>query len=125
MIFCLKGEFRMKKFGKIVAFIGVAGAALAGLWYFLDNVKDCEGCCQDSDEDEEKKDEERSYVSLDPEEKEEDKEALKKAVTDAVKETQAKAEEAAEGLGVVAEDIAKKADEFEFKSFDESKEDEE
>ena len=116
----------MKKIGKIMAFVGVAGAALAGLWYFLDNVKKCDCDCNEEEETETKKDE-RSYVSLEPTEEElaEDKESLKKAVVDAVKETQAKAEEAAEGLGVVTEETAEKANDFEFKSFDESKEDEE
>ena len=71
----------MKKLGKIIAFVGVAGAALAGLWYFLDNVKGSE---EENDCDAEEKDvadEERSYVSLDPV-SEENKETLKKVVTD-------------------------------------------
>lgn len=113
----------MKKLGKIIAFVGVAGAALAGLWYFLDNVKGSE---EEDDCDAEEKDvadEERSYVSLDPV-SEENKEALKKVVTDAVKENQAKAEEAAEGLGLVKDDVAEKANEFEFESFDKDQDEE-
>lgn len=115
----------MKKLGRIIAFVGVAGAALAGLWYFLDNVNKAESSCDDEEEDG-VKEEERSYVSLDPTDDEsEDKQTLKKVVADAVKDTQAKAECEADGVGVVKEEAAEKANDFEFKSFDDNKADEE
>lgn len=121
----------MKKIVRLVTFIGLAGAALAGLWYFLDarnNACDAEDadatdCESDTTEQEDKEEAcERAYVSIKTDEAS-DKEALTKAVTDAVKESIAKADEAAEGLGVVKEDKIDKANDFEFKSFDESKED--
>ena len=67
----------MKGFGKFLTFVGVTGAALAGLWYFCETNKEkCECSCEDGDGDvKEKKQNERSYVSLDPETKEELKEA--------------------------------------------------
>lgn len=110
----------MKKFGKLLAFITVAGAAVAGLWYFLDNTKVYDDDFEDDedDDDEEADDEERSYVSLDPVVTSEDKAALEKAVTSAVKDTIAKAEETAEGVGVVKEEADKKVSGFEFKSLD-------
>ena len=63
----------MKAFGKFVTFVGITGAALAGLWYFCEVNKDkCECACDDGEASEEKKSaKERSYVSLDPEIKEE------------------------------------------------------
>ena len=112
----------MKKLIKFITLIGLAGAAIAGFWYFLDSRNN--NISEDSKEDEaEEKDDagERSYVSIKTEE-ECKKEALTKAVTDAVKDTIAKADEEAEGLGVVKEDMLDKANDFEFKSFDEKTE---
>lgn len=110
----------MKKFGKLLAFVTVAGAAVAGLWYFLDNTKVYEeDDFEDEDADDEvKEEEERAYVSLDPVVADEDKAALEKAVTSAVKESIAKAEETADGVGVVKEDVEKKVSGFEFKSLE-------
>lgn len=114
----------MKKIIKLVTFVGLAGAALAGLWYFLDSrneeVEEEDLACDETKDEEEAT--ERSYVSINADSTS-DKEALAKAVTDAVKESIAKADEKAEGLGVVKDDSAEKANDFEFKSFDEKKED--
>ena len=135
----------MKGFGKFVTFVGVAGAALAGLWYFCEVNKDkCEACA-DEEGDGEVKSNERSYVSLDPELKEsakkvvkevksevgkaaeeiketasEGKDTLKKAVKSAAQDIMAKAEDAAKGVGLVKDD--KKSKDFEFEDFDKAKE---
>ena len=122
----------MKGFGKFLTFVGVTGAALAGLWYFCETNKEkCECSCEDGDGDvKEKKQNERSYVSLDPETKEELKEAadevkeavsdgretLKKAVKSAAHDIMTKAEDAARGVGLVKDD--KKTSDFEFEDFD-------
>jgi len=112
----------MKKIGKLLAFIGVSGAALAGLWYFIDVTKKTRECEEECAADEEEQEEEvetesRSYVNLnDTEASEADKEALKKTVASAVSESIAKAEEAAEGIGIVKEE--KDASDFSFESFD-------
>lgn len=117
----------MKKLGRLLTFIGVSGAALAGLWYFIDTTKkarECEECSKEDNEEATPEVEPHSYVSLDPEDitvSEEDKESLKKNVASAVTETIAKAEEAADGVGVVKEDT--KTSDFAFESFDEKKED--
>jgi len=114
----------MKKFLKLLGFVTVAGAAVAGLWYFLDNTReydddDFEEEDDDEEDAEEEVKEERAYVSLDPVAEEENKSALEKAVTSAVKETIAKAEETADGVGVVKEEAEKKVSGFEFKSLEE------
>lgn len=113
----------MKKIGKLLAFIGVSGAALAGLWYFIDVTKKTrefeEADAADVDDEEEKTEAEpRSYVSIndDDEVSESDKEVLKKTVASAVSESIAKAEEAADGIGIVKEE--KDASDFTFESFD-------
>lgn len=114
----------MKKLGKLITFIGVSGAALAGLWYFIDTTKKARECeeeagCDNSEE--EVTPVEHSYVCLDPTEDEAaDKEALKKTVASAVTESIAKAEEAAEGVGLVKEE--KDASDFAFESFDDKEE---
>lgn len=126
----------MKKFGKFLTFVTVAGAAAAGFMYFLDKSQ-CNKC--DSDEEDlfeddeecgscEKK--ERSYVSLNPETKEaidetkeafaDGKESLKKAVKAAAQDIIAKAEDAAKGVGLVKED--KEMSDFQFEDFDKVKE---
>ncbi|MBO4903896.1 MAG: hypothetical protein J5367_01605 [Lachnospiraceae bacterium] len=129
----------MKGFGKFVTFVGITGAALAGLWYFCEVNKDkCECACDDDALSSEKKSsKERSYVSLDPEVKEqteeviedakkvakeakdvakEGKDTLKKAVKSAAADMLSKAEDKARGVGLVKED--KKTSDFEFEDFD-------
>ena len=116
----------MKGFGKFVTFVGITGAALAGLWYFCEMNRDkCECSCAD-DTAADKKPGERSYVSLDPEIKEaaenikesvsDGKDTLKKAVKSAAQDIMAKAEDAAKGVGLVKD--GKKTSEFEFEDFD-------
>ena len=130
----------MKVFGKFVTFVGITGAALAGLWYFCEVNKDkCECACDDGESSEEKKSaKERSYVSLDPEIKEEaekvieetkkvakdagkvaqeGKDTLKKAVKSAAADMLSKAEDKARGVGLVKDDKEKTSD-FEFEDFD-------
>lgn len=129
----------MKGFGKFLTFVGVTGAALAGLWYFCETNKDktCSCACDDEEGTASKKNNERSYVSLDPELKEkaeeagkkvekaakdakdaaaEGKETLKKAVKSAAHDIMTKAEDAARGVGLVKDD--KKTSDFEFEDFD-------
>ena len=114
----------MKGFGKFITFVGVTGAALAGLWYFCEMNKDkCACSCDGDDQDEKKGAGERSYVSLDPDKAEEVKEAvsdgkdtLKKAVKSAAQAIMAKAEDAARGVGLVKDNS--KTSDFEFESFD-------
>ena len=121
----------MKGFGKFITFVGVTGAALAGLWYFCEMNKDKCACSCDGDDSGEKKGAgERSYVSLDPDTKEEVKEAaeeikeavsdgkdtLKKAVKSAAQDIMAKAEDAARGVGLVKDNS--KTSDFEFEDFD-------
>ncbi len=117
----------MKGFGKFITFVGVTGAALAGLWYFCEmNNKKCSCSCDGDSDSAEEKAGERSYVSLDPELKDaaEDireaaadaKDTLKKAVKSAAQDIMAKAEDAAKGVGLVKDD--KKTSEFEFEDFD-------
>ena len=116
----------MKGFGKFVTFVGITGAALAGLWYFCEMNKDKCECACDGDDEAADKGKERSYVSLDPEVKEaaedlkesakDGKETLKKAVKSAAQDIMAKAEDAAKGVGLVKD--GKKTSEFEFEDFD-------
>ena len=131
----------MKKIGKLLAAMGTAGAALAGLWYFLEQSKKAQNADKEIEDDveETKEEEKRSYVTLDPvsvtEETEEKaveectaaddaaKEALKKNVAEAVSEAKAKAEEIADGVGVVKED--KQVSEFKFDTLDDKEEDKE
>lgn len=106
----------MKKLGRILTFVGVTGAALGGLWYFLTTTK--QNTCESEEEKEDTNEsEERSYVSLEPEDTSDGKEALKKVVEDAVSEMNSKAADEADGVGVVKEETDAK--DFEFKSFDE------
>lgn len=117
----------MKGFGKFVTFVGITGAALAGLWYFCEMNKDkCECACDGDEDDTCEKGKERSYVSLDPEMKEaaeevkesvkDGKETLKKAVKSAAQDIMSKAEDAAKGVGLVKD--GKKTSDFEFEDFD-------
>ena len=126
----------MKGFGKFVTFVGITGAALAGLWYFCEMNKD-KACPCDADKDDEGEGSERSYVSLDPEFKEDVKEVaddvkktaedikeaaadgkntLKKAVKSAAQDIMTKAEDAARGVGLVKD--KKETSDFEFEDFD-------
>lgn len=110
----------MSKLGKILTFVGISGAALGGLWYFLDTTKKAKRDDYDDDYYEDDYDDEpcseRAYVSLEPDEESCNAEALKKVVTEAVSDMNAKAEEAAEGVGLVKEETDTK--DFEFESFD-------
>ncbi len=117
----------MKGFGKFITFVGITGAALAGLWYFCETNKDKSECKCDGDPDEAfDKGKERSYVSLDPELKEaaediretvkDGKDTLKKAVKSAAQDIMAKAEDAAKGVGLVKDQ--KDTSDFEFEDFD-------
>ncbi|MBR6159818.1 MAG: hypothetical protein IKQ40_05905 [Lachnospiraceae bacterium] len=126
----------MKGFGKFVTFVGVTGAALAGLWYFCEMNKEKCACDAGDAEDGENDSKERSYVSLDPEFKEDAKKvaedvkeaagdvaaaaesgrkSLKKAIKSVANDMITKAEEAASGVGLVKED--KKTSDFEFEDF--------
>ncbi len=87
----------MKGFGKFVTFVGVTGAALAGLWYFFEVNKDKSYAEADGASDTDDSSIERSYVSLDPEIKEELKEDVRKVADGAKK--------AAEDVKKAAEDI--------------------
>ena len=123
----------MKAFGKFVTFVGITGAALAGLWYFCEtNREKCE-CASDDEDAPSRKKSERSYVSLDPEEAvdkvkdaakdlaeagKDGKDTLKKAVKSAAQDIMTKAEDAARGVGIVKDD--KKTSDFEFEDFDKS-----
>ncbi len=135
----------MKGFGKFITFVGVTGAALAGLWYFCEmNREKCECACDGDGENVDSAGRERSYVSLDPELKEEVKEDLadatgkakkaakeikeaatdakatmKKAVKSAAQDIMSKAEDKARGVGLVKDE--KEASEFEFEDFDKGK----
>ncbi len=136
----------MKGFGKFLTFVGVTGAALAGLWYFCEmNREKCECACDSDDNNVDPDSKERSYVSLDPELKEEVKEGvreagkkaskaakelkeaadegkdtLKKAVKSAAQDIMAKAEDKARGVGLVKDE--KKTSDFEFEDFDKDEE---
>ena len=128
----------MTSFGKFITFVGITGAALAGLWYWCETNNKCTTCSADGDDDEKSSaDSERSYVSLDPDLSEnvkdiadkaekavkdaaevvsDNKETLKKAVKSAAQDIMTKAEDAARGVGLVKED--KKTSDFEFEDFD-------
>ena len=127
----------MKGFGKFVTFVGITGAALAGLWYFCETSKDRTVADIAGDDNEGAGDgKERSYVSLDPEFKDEAKKvaddvkeaaediakaaetgrkSLKKAIKSVANDMMTKAEDAKSGVGLVKED--KKTSDFEFEDF--------
>lgn len=135
----------MKGFGKFVTFVGITGAALAGLWYFCEMNRDKCACdISGDDEDATGEAKERSYVSLDPEADagkvseeaakiaedlketagdikeaaESGKNSLKKAIKSVAGDLVAKAESAASGVGLVKDD--KKTSDFEFEDFDDA-----
>lgn len=134
----------MKKFTKVLTFMTLAGAALAGLWYFLKRTEVSDDCvCEDDETEGVVASSERSYVSLDKVvdavvTDEEKVEAVKETIANAeekVSEAKAtitrtvksvaqdmikKAEDKAKGIGLVKDD--KDASDFAFDSFDESKE---
>ena len=122
----------MKKTGKLLAFIGIAGAAVAGFWYFLDRSKKDEyyACEKDEKDEAEDKEEEtkREYVSLDTsEEKLAEAEAaakrsLKETVKSVAMDMKQKAEDAAKGIGIVKDEDKDNASDFAFESFDDAKE---
>lgn len=119
----------MKKFGKFLAFIGIAGAAVAGFWYFLEKSSEGEyySCnCKDADDADDEVETERSYVSLDTsEEKMAEAEAaakrsLKETVKSVAMDMKQKAEDAAKGIGIVKDEEKENASDFSFESFDEA-----
>lgn len=125
----------MKNLGKVLAFIGVAGAAVAGLLYFLDRKKQDELFADELDDEEEEvagsANEERTYVSLDTSEeiaKEAEaaaKRSLKETVKSVAQDMIQKAEDAAKGVGLVKDEEEKdEANDFAFESFDKKEEQE-
>jgi len=121
----------MKNIWKILAFVGAAGAAVAGLLYFLDRKNQdrfFEEELLDDEEDEvvTSSNEERTYVSLDT--TEEDavaaeaaaKKSLKETVKSVAQDMKQKAEDAAKGIGIVKDEEKSEANDFAFKSFDEN-----
>lgn len=100
-----------------VAGIGATGAALAGLWYFLDTAKKAQKIDAKDEECKQEPCADRTYVSLEPTDG--DKETLKKVVESAVCESAQKAEEKAEGVGIVKDDS--NTSDFKFTSFDDKK----
>lgn len=124
----------MKKIGKIIAFVGVAGAAVAGLLYFLDRKKEDELFADDfEDDDEENIDSanaERTYVSLDTTEEElieaeaAAKKSLKETVKSVAQDMKQKAEDAAKGVGLVKDEEKSEANDFAFENFDKKEEQE-
>ncbi|MCR5302141.1 MAG: hypothetical protein K6E49_06835 [Lachnospiraceae bacterium] len=131
----------MKGFGKFITFVGVTGAALAGLWYWYDTNNKSKSESKECDCDSKEGDSERSYVSLDPDIKEDvkevaeaaekmakdaaeavsdNRETLKKAVKSAAQDIMTKAEDAARGVGLVKDE--KKTSDFEFADFDKAQE---
>lgn len=115
----------MKKALKILTFIGAAGAAVAGFMYFMDRKNEEEEYFEcEPVEDEAEPATEPTYVSLDTSEEEmiereaADKKSLKEAVKSVAMDMKQKAEDAAKGVGVVAEEVKSKANDFAFKAFD-------
>ncbi len=114
------------KFGKRLAFFALAGAALAGVYYFFFREKD------DPEESEPKESEiknffeempAREYVSLNREAGEEEeaaKEVLKDKIEESVKEKEEKEREKEEGVGLVKEDV--NTSDFEFESLNDDEE---
>lgn len=123
----------MKKIGKIIAFVGVAGAAVAGLLYFLDRKKEDELFADEFEDEEEAMDsanEERTYVSLDTSEEEAmeaeiaAKKSLKETVKSVAQDMKQKAEDAAKGVGLVKDEEKSEANDFAFENFDKKEEQE-
>lgn len=111
-----------KGFGRFLAFTALAGAAAAGVYYYLNNDKNKEAAKADFAQDvdnffENKK--VRDYVSLDKVVSEENKEALKNAVEKATEGIKEKAEQVAEKIGIIREDASAEAADFAFKEFKE------
>ncbi|MFT3984469.1 MAG: hypothetical protein QM697_11225 [Lachnospiraceae bacterium] len=117
-----------KKFGKFLAFAALAGAAAAGVYFYL-NKKDEKPCDCENDfdddienffDDEKEKaasNSNREYVSLNKSTSTDSaKDALKNAVMETAAELKEKAAEAADGVGLV-KDAATEAAEFAFKEF--------
>ncbi len=116
----------MKKLMKVLAFIAVAGAAVAGFWYFLFRTENDETiqCGEKSDDEEAQEEIKREYVSLDTsieaatEAFSAAKETMKKNVKEVAENLKKKAEEKAENLGIVKCEEEKAASEFEFQAFE-------
>ena len=116
----------MKKLAKILGVITVAGAAVAGFWYFLDRKNADEEEFLDLNEDDTKDEApaERAYVSLDTSSEDAAeaeavaKRSLKETVKSVAEDMKQKAEDAAKGVGVVAKEVKETASDFAFKAFD-------
>lgn len=123
-----------KKFGKTLAFLAMASAVCAGVYYFLTKEdSECEDCSKDDKAKDindfftkkEKAEAEREYVNLgtpacDLGDKPEN-EVLKNVVTKAAEELQEKAEEIKDGVGIVKDSA--EASEFSFEKFEENEDD--
>jgi len=121
----------MKKLLKFVAFVAAAGAAVAGLMYFLDRKKQDEFFLEDDELDANPAaDAERTYVSLDTAEEEAieaeaaAKKSLKETVKSVAQDMKQKAEDAAKGVGLVKSEEKNEASDFAFESFDKKEEQE-
>ena len=124
----------MKKISKIIAFVGVAGAAVAGLLYFLDRKKEDELFADDFEdyyeENIDSANAERTYVSLDTTEEElieaeaAAKKSLKETVKSVAQDMKQKAEDAAKGVGLVKDEEKSEANDFAFENFDKKEEQE-
>lgn len=131
----------MKKFGKMVTFVTLAGAAVGGLWYFLKKTEEGDCACKCREENADGEEVKREYVSLNkfakavsPSEEaaketeenlkeaakdaQEAKDSIKKAVKSVAQDLIKKAEDKASGIGVVKEESAE-TDGFSFEKFDE------
>ena len=110
-----------KKFGKFLIFTALAGAAAAGVYYFL-NREDPDSAASDFGRDvdnffESKKN--REYVSLNNAGGDENKEAMKNVVEQVAEELREKEkEDLAEKTGIIHDDSQEAAD-FAFKEFKE------
>lgn len=127
----------MGKFSKFVTWTALTAAAGAGVFYYLnktqlesakntdEGVSGTGTTAQDSVADffREKKDtivNSREYVTL-TENAKTAKDTLVKTVSEAAEKIKEKAAEAKEGVGVVADDLKDKAEDFEFEEFEEAK----
>lgn len=117
-----------KKLGKFIAFAALAGAAAAGVYYYLNKKEETPCDCEDDfdddienffDDEKEKatSNTNREYVSLNKSNTADStKDTLKNAVLETAAELKEKAAEAAEGIGLV-KDSATEAAEFAFQEF--------
>ncbi|MCR5108181.1 MAG: hypothetical protein K6B28_08445 [Lachnospiraceae bacterium] len=111
------------KFGKILAFATIAGAACAGIYYFFlrDEVNEPEDAAGNKESDLKKFFDEmpsREYVPLNKNAAEADKmkSSIKDKIDQAAEEEKERKQEEADGVGLVKDDV--KTDDFEFKDLD-------